>query len=277
MSAQPQEKKQRTGYLQGMSEVLQNLFFARKWFYFIFYFAVEEVRRQYARTFIGPMWMVLTQFVLIFSIAFVYSNVLNVPAKEFFPYLSAGIICWNLISMTISAAPSTLILNHTSLKSFEVPSSVFTAQLISRNLIQFVHALLVHFLVIILFKVPVNLNTVLILVSLPMVVAFLYGIGVLLAMAGARFRDIVPAVGSVMYLMFLCTPVFWKPSLVSGERAYVYEWNPFFYLLDAIRQPLLGQPTHESSLLAVTLMTVIVWLSAYISAHFVRRKAVFWV
>lgn len=277
MTTQAPDARQRSGHLQGKSEVLQNLFFAKKWVYFVFYFAAEEVRRQYARTFIGPMWMVLTQFVLIFSIAFVYSNVLNVPAEEFFPYLSAGIIGWNLISLTISAAPSTLILNHTSLKSFEVPSSVFTAQLISRNMIQYFHALLVHALVIALFKVPVNLDTAMIVLTLPLVLLFLYGAGVLLAMAGARFRDIVPAVGSVMYLMFLCTPVFWKPSLVSEERAYVYELNPFFYLLDAIRQPLLGQPLHENTLFSIVIMTTIIWLAAYISAHFVRRKAVFWV
>lgn len=257
--------------------IFQNLFFERRWLNFVGYFSLEELNRQYQRTMLGPFWLVLTQFVVVFAIAFVYSGVLNQPQETLFPFLSASVICWNLIANILISAPNTFVVNAMTMKSFAMPTSVFTAQLVTRIMVQFFHALVVHAVVIVLFKVPVNLNTLMFPVSLVLVGLILYGLAVFLAVMGARFRDVVPAVGSFMYIMFLCTPVLWRPSLISAARSYIVEANPFFYLLDAIRSPLLGEALHQNTLLILIIMVIVAWSLAYGAARFVRRNAVFWV
>jgi ABC-type polysaccharide/polyol phosphate export permease len=274
-SAAPAAKKRvQSGESDG---VLQNLFFDKRWLSFVAYFSFEELNRQYQRTVLGPFWLVLTQFVVVFAIAFVYSGVLNQPYGTFFPYLSASVICWNLIANTLISSPSTFVTNSMTMKSFAMPTSVFTAQLVTRIVLQFAHAIVVHILVIVLFKVPVTQHMLMFPLTLGIVILALYGFSVFLAVMGARFRDVIPAVSSFMYVMFLCTPVLWKPNLVASSRAYIVEGNPFFYLLDAIRSPLLGQPLHDSTLLVLVFLTIFAWGLAYIAARFVRRNAVFWV
>ncbi len=257
--------------------ILQNLFFDRRWLNFVAYFSIEEVNRQYQRTVIGPFWLVLTQFVVVFAIAFVYSGVLKQPYETFFPFLSASVICWNLIANVLIGAPNTFVVNAMTMKSFAMPTSVFTAQLVTRIFVQFAHALVVHLLVIVLFKVPLTLYMLMFPVTLTLVALALYGFAVFLAVMGARFRDVIPAVSSFMYVMFLCTPVLWKPNLVSSDRSFVVEGNPFFYLLDSIRSPLLGQPLHEATLAVLVVLVLVAWCLAYVAARFVRRNAVFWV
>jgi ABC-type polysaccharide/polyol phosphate export permease len=269
----PKERVQR-GENDG---ILQNLFFERRWLNFLAYFSVEELNRQYQRTVLGPFWLVLTQFVIVFAIAIVYSSVLKQDYQSFFPYLSASIICWNLIANTLIGAPNTFVTNAMTMKSFAMPTSVFTAQLLGRTLIQFAHALVVHAVVLVLFKVPLTIHTLIFPITLTLVTLALYGVSVFLAVMGARFRDIIPAVSSFMYIMFLCTPVLWRPNLITGDRTYIVEGNPFYYLLDAIRSPLLGEALHHNTLLVLSLMVIVAWVLAYVAARFVRRNAVFWV
>jgi ABC-type polysaccharide/polyol phosphate export permease len=268
------KKREQHGETDG---ILQNLVFGKRWLTFIGYFAIEELNRQYQRTVIGPFWLVLTQFVVVFAIAFVYSGVFSQQYENFFPFLSASIICWNLIANTLINAPNVFVINAMTMKSFAMPTSVFTAQLVTRILVQFAHALVVHALVVVMFKVPVNLNTLVFPVALALVLLWLYGMSVFLAIMGARFRDIIPAVSSFMYLAFLCTPVLWQPNLITGSRAFIVEANPFFYLLDILRSPLLGQQLHPNTLIVVCVLVLMSWVFAYFAARFVRRNAVFWV
>jgi ABC-type polysaccharide/polyol phosphate export permease len=274
ISGSPKEKRVQRGESDG---IWQNLFFERRWVNFVAYFSLEELNRQYQRTVLGPFWLVVTQFVVVFAIAFVYSGVFSQEYSTFFPYLSASVICWNLIANILIGAPNTFVANSMTMKSFAMPSSVFTAQLVTRILVQFAHALVIHTIVVVLFKVPVNVHTLLFPVTLTLVVLCLYGVSVALAIMGARFRDVIPAIGSFIYVMFLCTPVLWRPNLIKGNRAFIVEGNPFFYLLDAIRSPLLGEKLHANTFPVLIVLVVVAWCLAYLAARFARRNAVFWV
>jgi ABC-2 type transport system permease protein len=257
--------------------IFQNLFFHKKWLTLIYYFSREEVRRQYKRTYIGPFWIVLTQFVVVFAIAFVYTSVFRQEYDKFLPFLSASIISWNFISNTLTAAPSTFITNSSTMKAFELPSSVYTAQLIAKMLTLYLHALVVHACVVFLFAIPMNRYMLFFPITLLLICLFLYAFSVFLAIAGARFRDVIPAGNSFMYLMFLFTPVLWPPNLVPTDRLFIVEFNPFFYLIDALRAPLLGQALHHGTLSMLAGLIILAWGLAVFAAWKARRNAVFWI
>jgi len=56
----------------------------------------------------------------------------------------------------------------------------------------------------------------------------------------ARFRDVPLIVGSVMQVAFFLTPIFWTPSSLPNRALFV-NLNPFYYLIEIIRMPLLGK------------------------------------
>jgi lipopolysaccharide transport system permease protein len=202
--------------------------------------------------------------------------VLAVDYEKFFPHISAGIITWNLIATTLTNAPSVFILNASNLKSFRIPSSVYVGQNVMRWLIVFGHAIVIHALVIVMFHVPVNESTALAPLGLLLLVAILYPATALLAMLGARFRDIGPAIGSLFYLMFLVTPVLWSADLLT-TRQYIVDYNPLAHMLEIVRSPLIGKAPSTLNWGVCGAFALISWALALGVAMMVKRKTVFWV
>jgi ABC-type polysaccharide/polyol phosphate export permease len=56
---------------------------------------------------------------------------------------------------------------------------------------------------------------------------------------GARFRDVPLICTNLMQVAFFLSPVFWKASQI--QNPLFVEFNPFYYFLEAVRMPLLGQ------------------------------------
>jgi ABC-type polysaccharide/polyol phosphate export permease len=129
----------------------------------------------------------------------------------------------------------------------------------------------------VLFGIPINGYMLVFPFTLGLICLFLYAFSVFLAIAGARFRDVIPAGNSFMYLMFLFTPVLWPPNLVPPERAFIVEFNPFFYLVDALRAPLLGQALHAGTLPVLAGLIALAWALALFASWKARRNTVFWI
>ena len=58
--------------------------------------------------------------------------------------------------------------------------------------------------------------------------------------------------------MIFFTPVFYHPDqLSSGVQIIVLAWNPFTYLIEAFRAPLIGAPLLPSYYIGTAVVTVI--------------------
>ena len=61
----------------------------------------------------------------------------------------------------------------------------------------------------------------------------------ILAFLGSRYRDIAPAITSVMTIVFFLSPVMYKPSQL-GVKENLMWLNPFSHLITLIRDPITG-------------------------------------
>jgi ABC-2 type transport system permease protein len=77
-------------------------------------------------------------------------------------------------------------------------------------------------------------------------------------------------------MMFLLTPIFWHADQLPG-RALLVVLNPFYYFVEVIRQPLLGEVPPASiwiTALAITLVDLLVAIPFY--SRF-RNRVAYWV
>ena len=63
--------------------------------------------------------------------------------------------------------------------------------------------------------------------------------GISLGILSARFRDIPQLITNVMQVLLYVTPLLWDASSL-GPRAWIAGLNPFTYLIQIVRGPLLG-------------------------------------
>jgi lipopolysaccharide transport system permease protein len=246
------------------------------WRSFVWYLAVDNIKRQYARTRLGPLWIVLTQFVTIFGIGLVFYSIFNKPLDQFLLFISASILAWNLISVSITTAPMTLVGQASLIQSFRLPYAIFPLQNLLNSLVVFLHGLAVHVLLLLLLGGSFR-TLPLLIVSLLVVSAILYPTIAVLSILGSRFRDLAPLIGSLMYLVFLITPIIWDRPNLGGHLHWIVDFNPFYHMIEIIRRPMLGTLPPLDSVL-VTLGMAIVAMTG--GEWFYRRYArpiPFWV
>jgi ABC-2 type transport system permease protein/lipopolysaccharide transport system permease protein len=95
-------------------------------------------------------------------------------------------------------------------------------------------------LLVLVFGVPLNAATLLALPGLVLIALTGVGIALTLGILSARFRDIPLIITNLVQLVFFTTPILWRADTLPAERAWVANLNPFFHLIEVVRQPLLG-------------------------------------
>ena len=91
-----------------------------------------------------------------------------------------------------------------------------------------------------------------------------------------RYRDVVQLIGSWMFVLFLITPVLWKPDFLSPDYRFLVEWNPFAQFLELLRNPLLGQPLRSFTWISTSLIAL---LGAALAAPLIgryERRMIYW-
>lgn len=205
---------------------------------------LRDIRARYRRTVIGPFWTALSSGILIVSLGLVYSLLWKIDILTFLPFFSAGYISWILAISIINESCAGFISAEPIIKSVNLPYMIHIARIFWRNLLVFGHSLVIHALVLLYFLYPLNRDVVLLPVGLLLLALNLFWISLVVALACARFRDIIQLVSSVLQIAFFVTPIFWPVEKLDGHPLAVLvlvDCNLVYHMVDVVRRPLIGQ------------------------------------
>ncbi|HEX2136046.1 MAG TPA: ABC transporter permease [Microvirga sp.] len=235
-----------------------------------------DVRQRYRRSLIGPFWITLSLGFFVTGLSVIYSALFRMELGTYIPYLGTGIIVWTLISSLLTEGCSTFIAAERAIKQVPVPVSVHLYRMVWRNAIIFAHNFLIYIVVVVLFGVPVGFATLLAIPGVLLVLLNGIGFGLILGMLSARFRDIPLIITNLVQLVFFASPILWRAGTLPPERAWVVTVNPFHYLIDNIREPLLGQvPALGSWGVAAAFTAINLAVGAALYARY-RARIAYW-
>lgn len=237
-----------------------------------------EVRRRYRRTYVGPFWVSISMAIFIAATGIVYSLLFQQEIKQYIPFLASGMIAWTPISSIMTESCVTFVSAEGILKQIPLPYTVLIAASIWRNLIVFFHNFIIYCLVVLLFDVPVNANTLLIVFGILSYAINGMWIALLIAIVCARYRDIQPLLVSALQILMFVTPIFWPASMLEKNLlGKICVWvNPFYHLTQVIRAPLLGECPQWFVYVSVTLLAVFGWLFTLVLFSKVRQRIIYW-
>jgi ABC-2 type transport system permease protein/lipopolysaccharide transport system permease protein len=240
------------------------------------YLALETIKSQYRRTVLGPWWLTIQTGVYIIALAAVFGQIRHQPLHQFLPYVAMGFMGFNLLSTLTQTASSVFVRAAGTMQSARQPLSAYVLRDITIALIQFAHNLVLYFALMAAGLVPLTPKA---LISIPIVLAIAangFFAALWLGPAVARFRDIDPLVDSIMRIMIFFTPIFYQPAAL-GSRGVLLKWNPFTYLLDAFRSPLIGTPLEAKDYLITLAITAFnVGLAAIVFSR-ARSRVPYWI
>lgn len=230
---------------------------------------------RYRRTFIGPLWQTFIVAIWVAGLNYVFGTLLQKGGGDYPAYLAIGIVLWNYLLSTLAASPNLFVRNSKLIFVVNNPLYTYALRQIVENLMRLGFQALVF--VALLPWMPIAYGPGMLMAIPGMVLILILSLWLvpLMAVAGARIRDLSFALTSVMRFLFFTTPVFWRSDDL-GQRAYIANFNPFTHFLEIVRAPLLGGSASQLSwtvAIAINLCGILVTFVLY--NHF-RKRIVFW-
>lgn len=247
----------------------------RQWFVWLT-LASQDIKLRYRRSVLGPLWITISMAVTIYSMGFLYGKLFHIELKTYFPYLASGIIGWSFISSLLLESGQVFIESEGYIRNQESYISMFLMRLIFRNILVFMHNILVFVPIIIFFKVQINLKILLLIPGILLIAINAFFYGTVLAIISTRYRDFAQIVASIVQVVFFLTPVMWMADALSENLHWIVDYNPFNQFLNLIRIPLLHREFTAHGMLMVMGMTVFgMSLYAILLGRY-KHRIVFW-
>lgn len=239
--------------------------------------AWNDVVQSYRRTVFGPFWITLNLVIFTIAMTLILGSVFGVPSQDYAGYVLCGMIAWMWITAMLTDVGNTFVVHSQFLKSTPIDKSYFLWTAVAKQAIVLGHQLIVYAGAALIGLVQPTLWTLLaipaFIILFAMSVPFAAGAAILCT----RYRDLPRLISGTIIIILMMTPIFWKPDMISGWRTALVYLNPFYYVVDLVRSPLLGQPLSLLTITVVLAMTAALWVLGASFYNRYQRYVVFWV
>jgi ABC-type polysaccharide/polyol phosphate export permease len=230
-------------------------------------FANREIKGKYKGSLLGRAWSLINPLATLATYSLVFGFIIKFPTPvagngsltNFTIYLFTALVVWNFFSSVTTSGMGALVMAGPLLRKIHFPPFApvlgSAGAVLNQTAIEFGLLFVVYLLV-----GNIGWSFLLAPVLLALLAAFCLGLGLFLAIANARFRDVSYIVSVLMGLLFYMSPIIYPISLVTDlydEHPWLrlYEYNPMTAYVEAFRSvlwhleapSLAGSPTSPSS------------------------------
>lgn len=258
--------------MAGLRDVIDGAHQWRLWYLL----GSSDMRRRYARSRLGQLWIMLSSAIMISTMGLVWSFLWKQPVAEMLPFVAVSMIVWQLVSGVLIEAAAVLPANGHYFLNQYTPASTVLLSLMYRQGVTFLLNIIFPVVIAIVLGAPVSLYAVLALPGLALLLISCFWIAFVIAILCTRFRDLVQIVSSVLQVAIFVTPVLWKPELLSSGAQRLVVWNPLAVLVSVVRDPLLGRPVSANYWLVALLVALGGLMMALPFIGRYRRRLIYW-
>jgi lipopolysaccharide transport system permease protein len=187
------------------------------------------------------------------AMAFVFSILLKQRLPDFFPFVVTGMLTWTIYTNMANEGCATYLSSADLIRGMPLNPWFYIARTFTKNAYIGIHYLFVAVAINLCFGVVPHLPAL--ALSIPLTSLLLVEIISIQAYLNARFRDVAPLTGMLLQIVPLVSAIAWSPDMLGPYR-YLADYNPFFQVVQLVRQPLLGD---------VPSLTTYAWCVAYIA------------
>lgn len=236
----------------------------------------QDILQRFRNSILGPIWMVANLGVLVFASGYLYSELLKQDPTSLIPFITVSLVIMSFIWPTLTEAAHSFASAGSIIHQVRMPLSVLVLRTIYRNIVVSAYNLLVIVVVFTLYKTWPLIKPLEALLGLALLIGNLSWVVTLVAIAGARFGDMIQLITSALNFISILTPIYWKPSLISKYQI-VLDVNPFYHLFQVFREPLLGETPSILNYAITGGGMVVGWVITAIVFNITYKKIVFWV
>ena len=205
-------------------------------------FAGTEYKLKYAESTLGYVWSVakpLTMFAVLYTVFGRFFK-LNVDFEHYPLYLLIGIVMWNFFNDATTVSMTSLVARAQLLRKLAFPYVVIPTSVTVSAAITFVVNLLVVGVFVAANAIRPTLSWLLIPFLLVELVVFTAAVGLVLATAFVRLRDVHQLWELITQLLFFASPIIYPVGFLPGWAQPIAFVNPFVQVMQDVRAIVIG-------------------------------------
>ncbi len=250
---------------------------ALKQYQIFFSLGLQDVLTRYRRSRVGAFWLTINMIVMIGVLGFVFANLFRAPISNFLPSLSVGIVVWGFLSALIADGCLSFVSASETILQVKMPLTIHVLRVVWRNIIIFLHNLIIVPVVFFYFSRDISWVALLSVVGFVFVVLNSIWIILVIAIVCTRFRDLTQIIQNAMQVIFYATPIIWTVEMLPDRyEKFIVNFNPFYHMLNLIREPLLGNLPSIESWIVIILMTIVGWSFSFFFFSKYYKRVAYW-
>lgn len=201
-----------------------------------------DLQMKYNRSALGIAWSLITPMGLSIIIGLIYSVIFGTDPRTLVPMLFAGLNPWTFISSSADGGTVSYLGAEGYIKQTTVSSQIFPIRIVIVGFVNLLYGIIAFFLVY-LFMAPDNFHPRMLMVLPGLFILFVAAIAIanIASVINLFIRDYQPFQSLVLQGLFYVTPIIFTTDMLD-QKGYsiVYKLNPFYYLIEVVRTPMLG-------------------------------------
>jgi lipopolysaccharide transport system permease protein len=204
--------------------------------------ASREIKLRYRQTALGVIWVVLQPLLAAGLLGFVFGRIAELPTDgvPYFLFAYAGLMGFNVFSVSISRTTNSLVANSTLVAKIFFPRLTLPLSTALGVTIDFVVALAMLLVMLIADDRGVELALLTLPLWLVLLLMLAQGIGCVLAALSVRYRDVPQITPVLLQLALYASPVAYAVSAIPERYVGIYYLNPLTALLEGCRWATVG-------------------------------------
>ncbi len=195
----------------------------------------REVKRKYARSYLGIVWSVLNPLMSMAVLSMIFSTLFKRSIENYPLYYLTGIVFWNLFTGATNSAMTALVDNKAMLMKVKLSKQTFVIARIFTALTNFGYTCVAYVLMLIVFRVRPNPYMLLFPIDILFIMLFSAGIGFMLSILYVFFADIQYLYSVLLTLWMYMSAIFYPVNNLSNTMQWIIRKNPVYNYIEFAR------------------------------------------
>lgn len=240
---------------------------------------VRDLKVRYSNSVLGVIWSLLSPLLMMLVLSLVFTFLVPSGIARYPVHVLVALLPWTFFSGATLGAVNSVVANGPLISRVYFPREILPVSSVLSNLVNFLLALLLLFVIVLVSRIPLGLSLLFLPVVILIQCLFSVGLGLFLSALNVFFRDTQQIMDVLMLAWFFLTPIIYPIDLISNQalRWSILIVNPMASLVVSYRDILYAGGMPDLSLLGITtfeciaLLALGYWFFAKHSPNFVEE------
>ncbi|MDQ3193234.1 MAG: ABC transporter permease [Bacteroidota bacterium] len=202
----------------------------------------RDIKVRYAQTFLGIIWALVQPVITLLIFILIFNKAINVNTGDIpYPVFAlCGMSAWAYFSFVMAQSGNSIIAEQAMIKKIYFPRLIIPLSKGVTGLVDFFIALLLVFIVIAFYGLPLTLNLLYLPFFILLNIITALGAGIWISALSIRFRDFQHIVPFVIQLGLYASPIAYPASIIPEKYVGLYYLNPMAFVVEGFRWSLAG-------------------------------------